>query len=171
MEQSTYVIPRWTRSPNRSPHKRYESEINESVTSDDIPFNNINPTKNFSFSGTSSTRTSIGSTEAPSLRVDSEIERSIETENYYEAPPHITVDPTSNINTTSNFGYDDVPLSRKLYHEGIYLTWKDLWVNVPDKKTGRRAILQGLTGYVYNLVKFWPLWVLRVVANPLFLIA
>ncbi|KAF7129473.1 hypothetical protein RHSIM_Rhsim10G0166700 [Rhododendron simsii] len=31
---------------------------------------------------------------------------------------------------------------------GIFLTWKDLWVTVPDKKGGRRAILQGVTGYV-----------------------
>ncbi|KAI8536291.1 hypothetical protein RHMOL_Rhmol10G0246000 [Rhododendron molle] len=30
----------------------------------------------------------------------------------------------------------------------IFLTWKDLWVTVPDKKGGRRAILQGVTGYV-----------------------
>ncbi|KAI8536279.1 hypothetical protein RHMOL_Rhmol10G0244900 [Rhododendron molle] len=34
--------------------------------------------------------------------------------------------------------------------DGIFLTWKDLWVTVgPDKKGGgRRGILQGLTGYV-----------------------
>ncbi|XP_058184900.1 ABC transporter G family member 1-like [Rhododendron vialii] len=31
---------------------------------------------------------------------------------------------------------------------GIFLTWKDLWVMVPDKKGGRRAILQGVTGYL-----------------------
>ncbi|KAL2521666.1 ABC transporter G family member 11 [Forsythia ovata] len=30
---------------------------------------------------------------------------------------------------------------------GIYLSWKDLWVVVQDKVAGRRAILQGLTGY------------------------
>lgn len=30
---------------------------------------------------------------------------------------------------------------------GVFLTWKDLWVTVPDGKKGRRAILQGLTGY------------------------
>ena len=30
---------------------------------------------------------------------------------------------------------------------GLFLTWKDLWVTVPDSKNGRRAILQGLTGY------------------------
>ncbi|XP_058184904.1 ABC transporter G family member 1-like [Rhododendron vialii] len=31
---------------------------------------------------------------------------------------------------------------------GISLTWKDLWVTVPDKEGGHRAILQGVTGYV-----------------------
>ncbi|XAR73421.1 Taurine-transporting ATPase [Bertholletia excelsa] len=31
---------------------------------------------------------------------------------------------------------------------GVYLTWKDLWVTVPDKKGGRKGILQGVTGYV-----------------------
>ncbi|KAF7130047.1 hypothetical protein RHSIM_Rhsim10G0166600 [Rhododendron simsii] len=31
---------------------------------------------------------------------------------------------------------------------GIFLTWKDMWVTVPDKKGGRPAILQGVTGYV-----------------------
>ncbi|KAF7130517.1 hypothetical protein RHSIM_Rhsim10G0165900 [Rhododendron simsii] len=31
---------------------------------------------------------------------------------------------------------------------GIFLTWKDLWVTVPDKEGGHRAILQGVTGYV-----------------------
>ena len=30
---------------------------------------------------------------------------------------------------------------------GVFLTWKDLCVTVPAGKNGRRAILQGLTGY------------------------
>ncbi|KAF3616750.1 ABC transporter G family member 11 [Capsicum annuum] len=148
MEMQSNYVPRWTPSPNRSPHRRHESETNESITSEDIPFNNINPTKNFPFSS-QTPHVAIGSVGAPSLRVDSEIKRSLEEENYYEAPPQINVHPMiSTYNITSNFRYDDVPLSGKLYNEGIYLTWKDLWVTVPDKKTGRRAILQGLTGYV-----------------------
>ncbi|KAM3281832.1 ABC transporter G family member 1 [Capsicum chacoense] len=148
MEMQSNYVPRWTPSPNRSPHRRHESETNESITSEDIPFNNINPTKNFPFSS-QTPHVAIGSVGAPSLRVDSEIKRSLEVENYYEVPPQINVHPMiSTNNITSNFGYDNVPLSGKLYNEGIYLTWKDLWVTVPDKKTGRRAILQGLTGYV-----------------------
>lgn len=33
-------------------------------------------------------------------------------------------------------------------NNGIFLTWKDLWVTVPDGRRGRRAILHELTGYV-----------------------
>ncbi|KAL3323610.1 hypothetical protein AABB24_037990 [Solanum stoloniferum] len=32
-------------------------------------------------------------------------------------------------------------------NDGIYLSWKDLWVSVPDKKVGRRPILEGISGY------------------------
>ncbi|KAK9286179.1 hypothetical protein L1049_014562 [Liquidambar formosana] len=31
--------------------------------------------------------------------------------------------------------------------DGVFLTWDDLWVTVPDKKIGSRPILHGLTGY------------------------
>ncbi|KAK2984678.1 hypothetical protein RJ640_006661 [Escallonia rubra] len=34
------------------------------------------------------------------------------------------------------------------FGNGISVTWKDLWVRVPDKTGGRRPILEGLTGYV-----------------------
>lgn len=142
MELQSNYVPRWTPSPNRSPHRRHESETNQSVGSEeDISLSNIiNPTKNFPFSGTnSSTPPSIGAIDAPSLRVDSEIKRSIDIENYHE---QISVNPMI---STTNFAYDD---DVALLNEGIYLTWKDLWVTVPDKKIGRRAILQGLTGYV-----------------------
>ena len=33
-------------------------------------------------------------------------------------------------------------------NNGVFLTWKELWVTVPEKKGDRRPILQGLTGYV-----------------------
>lgn len=32
-------------------------------------------------------------------------------------------------------------------NDGIYLCWKDLWVSVPNKKVGRRPILEGISGY------------------------
>ncbi|XP_038686688.1 ABC transporter G family member 1-like [Tripterygium wilfordii] len=31
--------------------------------------------------------------------------------------------------------------------DGVFLTWKDLWVTVPVGRRGRRSILQGVTGY------------------------
>lgn len=45
---------------------------------------------------------------------------------------------TTRINISSKEGDND---------DGIYLTWKDLWVTVPDKKVGRRPILEGISGY------------------------
>jgi ABC-type multidrug transport system ATPase subunit len=30
---------------------------------------------------------------------------------------------------------------------GVFLTWDDLWVTVPNRKHGSKPILQGLTGY------------------------
>ncbi|EEF30718.1 ATP-binding cassette transporter, putative [Ricinus communis] len=41
----------------------------------------------------------------------------------------------------------DEGLTSKGNSNGIFLTWKDLWVTVPDGRNGRRPILQGLTGY------------------------
>ncbi|XP_016481093.1 ABC transporter G family member 1-like [Nicotiana tabacum] len=42
----------------------------------------------------------------------------------------------------------ETKISSKLEdNQGLYLTWKDLWVTVPDKKVGRRPILEGITGY------------------------
>ncbi|XP_042494081.1 ABC transporter G family member 1-like [Macadamia integrifolia] len=31
--------------------------------------------------------------------------------------------------------------------DGVFLTWEDLWVTVPVGRSGRKSILQGLTGY------------------------
>lgn len=31
--------------------------------------------------------------------------------------------------------------------EGIFLTWKDVWVTASNRKNGSRSILEGLTGY------------------------
>jgi ABC-type transport system involved in cytochrome bd biosynthesis fused ATPase/permease subunit len=32
-------------------------------------------------------------------------------------------------------------------HNGVFLTWEDLWVTVSNGKKGSKSILQGLTGY------------------------
>lgn len=66
----------------------------------------------------------------------------------------IIVDNNNNNNNingySSNYGdFHDHENMKSKGNNGIHLTWKDLWVNVPDQKNGgRRSILQGLTGYV-----------------------
>nr|GLL26212.1 ABC transporter G family member 11-like [Ipomoea trifida] len=130
-------VPRWTptHSPARSPLK--VSDETESPPSenddddDDTPFKNLR--KNFPFSSPAPPH--IGAVEAPSLRVDvgSEIRRTaLEVEQ--QSVPKWEEEEEKNGGIFSG--------------DGIYLTWKDLWVTVPDKKAGRRPILQGLTGYV-----------------------
>lgn len=42
--------------------------------------------------------------------------------------------------TTDNAGFTSKS-------DGVFLTWKDLWVTVPDRQSGRRPTLQRLTGY------------------------
>lgn len=37
--------------------------------------------------------------------------------------------------------------SGNIDHEGVKITWENLWVNVSDGKSGSKSILQGLTGY------------------------
>nr|GMD17501.1 ABC transporter G family member 11-like [Ipomoea batatas] len=88
--------------------------------------------RNFPFSSPAPPH--IGAVDAPSLRVDvgSEIRRTaLEVEQQSV--------PKWEEEEEKNGGFSG---------DGIYLTWKDLWVTVPDKKAGRRPILQGLTGYV-----------------------
>jgi ABC-type multidrug transport system fused ATPase/permease subunit len=116
----------------------------------------------------------LGVIEAPSLRVDSgmtgfsEMERvavlPIKEEKeeiaYYNNVHRVTSDGNG-INrylmeqaaVLPRMVYNNIASSdgshMKSNGDGIHLTWKGLWVNVPDKKNGgRRAILQGLTGYV-----------------------
>ncbi|KAL2498856.1 protein scarlet-like [Abeliophyllum distichum] len=73
--------------------------------------------------------------------------------------------PPGSIGSSSSFSRLDSVMRRSLEMEkigsssrreektrkgnyGIFLTWKDLWVTVPDTAAGRRPILQGLSGYV-----------------------
>ncbi|KAA8546784.1 hypothetical protein F0562_003213 [Nyssa sinensis] len=137
---SSVNVPRWTPSPSptrillKEPitKERDEDIEMESVASeeDDMPFRNAK--KSFPFS-TSPPPPHIGAVEAPSLRVDSEIRQSLEITEPAFAPPK---GEGNVIPLTSSKG------------NGIFVTWKDLWVTVPEKKGGRRGILQGLTGYV-----------------------
>lgn len=51
----------------------------------------------------------------------------------------------------------------------IFLTWKDLWVTVPNGESGRRPIVQGLTGYAEpgNVLAIMDSWVPLALENQL----
>lgn len=70
------------------------------------------------------------SLEAPSLRLDSEI----------------TKPPDNGEEDAGKYSHDGRSFGSN--GNGIFLTWTDLCVTVPEKKGGRRPILEGLTGYV-----------------------
>ena len=136
-------VPRWT--PSTSPsrtlrnepirNERADSFEMESVASEENDHGIPSSTKKaFPFSTvptSTSTNTSpqpphVGDILAPSLGDGSDITRSLEVEQ---------VGPSNGFGSADN-------------GTGIFVTWKDLWVTVSDKKGGHRAILQGLTGYV-----------------------
>ncbi|KAK2984680.1 hypothetical protein RJ640_006663 [Escallonia rubra] len=135
-------VPRWTPSPSptrplKKDHERDDEPQMDSFASDQedddgISFHNSR-TKNFNNFPFSTWRTAvpppphIGVLEAPSSRDHStEMNRSMEMERAI---------------AQQRKGDDS-------FGNGISVTWKDLWVRVPDKTGGRRPILEGLTGYV-----------------------
>ncbi|KAJ9670141.1 hypothetical protein PVL29_026599 [Vitis rotundifolia] len=71
---------------------------------------------------------------SPSLGIHSSFEKSLE------------VDAVGQQKGEGNF-VTRIDISSMAKPNGVFLTWKDLWVTVPDGKNGLRAILQGLTGY------------------------
>lgn len=85
----------------------------------------------------------LGAIQAPSLRED------------IEMLPKVLKENKNKINNNM-FSHENIIINNNGggSRNGIHLTWKNLWVTVPDKKNGegggggRRAILQGLTGYV-----------------------
>ncbi|GFS29511.1 white-brown complex-like protein [Actinidia rufa] len=105
-----------------------ESFVSEEY--ENLPFHN-NTKSNFPFSN--------GPT-SPSISLPSPPSQPL----HWEPPSfkHLSVDQHHVIRL--NNGCGDVAVKK-----GVFMTWKDLWVTVPDKiKGGRRAILEGLTGYV-----------------------
>ncbi|KAI3462085.1 hypothetical protein Pfo_018748 [Paulownia fortunei] len=137
---SAVNVPRWTPSP--SPTSRL---IKEPVISHDPDYNSdsfasdIEMPKNsklgFPFS-IGQPLPDAGSIGSSSLRVDSDVRKSMEMER---------------IHGSLNGEEKIVGLGYLERNTGIYLTWKDLSVTVPDKAVeaaeGRRPILLGLTGY------------------------
>ncbi|KAM7523762.1 hypothetical protein LguiA_013664 [Lonicera macranthoides] len=121
MDSQSYVLGR---TPSPSPTRTLlqhlkEREKYESSTSLQVLEEDFDVKKIFPFS-----------LESPSLRLDSEIRRS----------------PDNGEETAGK--YSDEGRSFRSNGNGIFLTWKDLWVTVPEKQGGRRPILEGLTGYV-----------------------
>ncbi|KAG5254252.1 ABC transporter family member [Salix suchowensis] len=68
--------------------------------------------------------------QSTSLRYNQEIKAALEVKTVVPMP-------------SSRGGGDGVATDR----DGVFLTWKDLWVTVSDGKKGSKSILQGLTGY------------------------
>ncbi|KAK6120015.1 hypothetical protein DH2020_046255 [Rehmannia glutinosa] len=138
-------VPRWTPSPGPTSRLIREPVITHHDPADSISDSFASSDNNklgfpFSIGGP---QPDDGSIESSSLRVDSDVGRSME----------IIMDRTrgsnlgigeEKINVVGPGGYLERDVSG-----GVYLTWKDLWVTVPaaDAAEGRRSILAGVTGY------------------------
>ncbi|KAB1201681.1 ABC transporter G family member 11 [Morella rubra] len=133
-------VPRWSPkpSPTRSPVKEpvtsvavgdFETQSIASSAKEDYnwPSANVDKSLPFSIGGFNHSATQLTIHKAASsLSVGSQVvSLATHPEN------HIAVNHVGSV-------------SRR---DGVFLTWTDLWVTVPDGKSGRRSILQGLTGY------------------------
>ncbi|XP_028084673.1 ABC transporter G family member 11-like [Camellia sinensis] len=174
MDSQVNVL-RWTPTPSPSRAISTEPTRKKSVVDDDdveieslaseeddLPFNNIKKT-NFPFStGPSLPPTTtidsppppppppphVGSIEAASLRVvEVEIKRSLEVETVHvvEPPPPLPKQEDYVVRFNNHVGGEEGGSKKGTE---IYLTWKELCVTVPEKNGERRAILEGVTGYV-----------------------
>lgn len=175
MEHSPNRVPRWIPSPSSptTPRKaqHVEETMDDSFISDDLDLDHLDHDHNEyhmsslfqNFSKQQESSSSIiykttrvpppipflGVIEAPSLRDDHHHNQ-------------ISIQKPEENNAANN--NDNVLVMAAMEtsggnSRGVYLTWKNLWVTVPDKKNSgggggdgggghRRAILQGLTGYV-----------------------
>ena len=113
-------VPRWTPSP--SPTNSLLNQSNERKGSEN--FASLELEEYFD-----SRRSFPFSLEAPSLKLNYEIE--MLPDNREE-----TAEKSDSSRSLASKG------------NGVFLTWKEIWVTVPEKKGGRRPILEGLTGYV-----------------------
>eukprot|EP00261_Vitis_vinifera_P002698 XP_002267117.4 PREDICTED: ABC transporter G family member 11 [Vitis vinifera] len=138
-------VPRWTPSPSpsRSPkgpsrNESFDDLERGSVASEEDMSSDME--KFFPFNSDSistSTRPPLDSLllEAPSLRNLPKVKTSSQ-------KPDVEQPKQNKNNVTRNIDMDFTSKSN-----GVFLTWKDLWVTVPDQQSGRRPILQRLTGY------------------------
>ncbi|KAL6959410.1 ATP-binding cassette sub- G member 1 [Sarracenia purpurea var. burkii] len=156
-------VPRWTPSPsptktllpNSAPKAKVRDPETESLGSeeDDSPINDEKWSFPFSGGPKAAPVRAIpgpvpprrgGEVEAaPSLRLEMEIKESMDVESIRverTAPPK----RDEHVVRSGKYGGGE----GRSTGSGIFLTWMDLWVTVPDKSGGRRDILQGATGYV-----------------------
>ncbi|RVX23565.1 hypothetical protein CK203_000465 [Vitis vinifera] len=118
-------MPRWTpRSPSTDTMKNDRVDVPKKIC--------FLARENFSHSAPPHPHSDIH--RSPSLVIHSSFEKSLE------------VDAVGQQKGEGNF-VTHIDIGSMAKPNGVFLTWKDLWVTVPDGKNGRRAILQGLTGY------------------------
>ncbi|KAL4645266.1 hypothetical protein ACB092_02G223900 [Castanea dentata] len=135
---SSINVPRWT--PNSSPSKSILKEAKTSAEFDDIEMQSIATGEEDGSSRCTTDKTLFPFSIAHDFAISS--------------APHVEIHEASSLNsqvtntlaTEHYFAFKEVDFvsNRDL---GLFLTWKELMVTVPDGKSGRRPILEGLTGY------------------------
>ncbi|KAK7860071.1 abc transporter g family member 11 [Quercus suber] len=138
---SSINVPRWT--PNPSPSKSLLKEAETSAGfDDDIEMQSIASGEEDGRSTCTTDKTLFPFSIAHDFAISS--------------APHVDIHEASSLNSRVTqtlaieqenylaFKEVDFVSNRDL---GLFLTWKELLVTVPDGKSGRRPILEGLTGY------------------------
>ena len=138
---SSINVPRWT--PNPSPSKSLLKEAETSAGfDDDIEMQSIASGEEDGRSTCTTDKTLFPFSIAHDFAISS--------------APHVEIHEASSLNSQVTqtlaieqenfFAFKEVDFvsNRDL---GLFLTWKELLVTVPDGKSGRRPILEGLTGY------------------------
>ena len=140
MESSSVTIPRWT--PNPSPSRSLLKEPVPSAVFDDIEMQSIASGEEDGRSTCTTDKTLFPFSIAHDFAISS--------------APHVEIHEASSLNSQVTqtlaieqenfFAFKEVDFvsNRDL---GLFLTWKELLVTVPDGKSGRRPILERLTGY------------------------
>ncbi|XP_062077094.1 ABC transporter G family member 1-like [Humulus lupulus] len=65
----------------------------------------------------------------------------------YGNPRKVLEIETANIRSSISGGFEEISLPVVEDHQGVFLTWQDLWITVSSGKNSNRPILRGLTGY------------------------
>lgn len=138
---SSINVPRWT--PNPSPSKSLLKEAETSAGfDDDIEMQSIASGEEDGRSTCTTDKTLFPFSIAHDFAISS--------------APHVEIHEASSLNSQVTqtlaieqenfFAFKEVDFVSNR-DPGLFLTWKELLVTVPDGKSGRRPILEGLTGY------------------------